>query len=88
MSTPDRRNNRNLECPRRPPQNGNNFGNNIPPFTNLNLVDNIIPTTPLQLRFRNIPNAPQKSNSKIDDDNKYKAYACSRRLSFNKKNYK
>tara|TARA_Y100000389_G_C17334574_1_gene449937 strand:+ start:79 stop:345 length:267 start_codon:yes stop_codon:yes gene_type:complete len=88
MYTPERRNNRNLECPNAPqrpqPQNRYNFGNNIPLFPNLDLVENDIHTTPLQLHLRNIPNTPQKSNSKIDDDNKYKAYACKRRLSFNK----
>ena len=67
MYTPERRNNRNLECPGAPqrsrPQNRYNFGNNIPPFPNLDLVENDIPTTPLQLRFSNIPDAPLKSNS-------------------------
>jgi len=30
------------------------------------------------------PNAPQKPNSKIDDIDRNKAYACKRCLSFNK----
>ena len=91
MYTPERRNNRNLECPNAPqrhhrPEN-NNVRINVIPFPNLD--DNDGYQTP-QRRYNGVvpeievPNAPLKSNSKIDDDNKYKAYACSRSLSFNK----
>jgi hypothetical protein len=89
MNTPER-NNRNLGCPDAPqrhPQNGNNNVRiNVIPFPNLDddNDDNDGYQTP-QRRYNGVvPNAPMKSNSKIDDIDRNKAYACKRRLSYNK----